>query len=95
MTDVPRRLTQSPADKADIIADRVAPGSHRGISQWSRPPVTKVPTPQGGALFDEVFHGDDATVLRPPAKKVMWYGAATPDNAAPGDFWYPSNDADL
>jgi hypothetical protein len=91
MADVPRRLAQSGADKVDIIADRVAPGSHRGISQWSRPPTSKTPTPQGGALFAQVIHGDDGTVLRPPAMIVYWLGAAFPDNAADYDFWYTAN----
>jgi hypothetical protein len=56
------------------------------------PADVKTPTPQGGALYEEVFHGDDGTVLRPPAKKVMWVGAATPVNAAARpvlDLWYP------
>lgn len=49
MVDVPRRLTLSGADKVGVIADRAAPGSHRGNTNWSKPPVAKTPTPQSGS----------------------------------------------
>lgn len=49
MADVPRRLQQSGADRMGIVADRAAPGSHRGVTQWSKPPTAKTPTPQTAA----------------------------------------------
>lgn len=55
MVDVPRRLTLSGAEKVAVIADRAAPGSHRGNTQWSKPPTAKTPTPQStsGTFADE------------------------------------------
>lgn len=93
MTDVPRRLPLTQAERLRTLADGQAGGSNRGSTRFGKRPERRRTTGQqtpGGSIV-VVVHGDDPTVERPDAEIVYWLGAATPSTAAAYDFWYTAN----
>lgn len=96
MADVPRRLQQSGADKMGIVADRVAPGSHRGVTQWSKPPTAKTPTPQSQSSGTTL--GFASATYRDPSATVPLGAIGNPSgliaSAGSADTYFEYNGSD-
>ena len=93
MPEPPSQLPPDSTDRQRTLAEEQSGGSLRGATRWGRRlrdgGASTAPQKVGGPVV--VIHGDDPDVLRPLASWVRWVGAATPNNAADYDDWYPAD----
>lgn len=94
MPEPPQNLPATEAERLGVMTSRMPGGSYGGETRFALTGPFAGPAPERVPGYAEVDHFDDPDVPRPLAGKVQWRGAAEPNNAVKGDFWYPSNDFD-